>query len=51
MTRIVNVKDMSLVRTVNDWENLGELKVTALATTFMYNAGGEDADAKAGKKK
>lgn len=50
MTRIVNVRDLKLDRSDKSLEATGELKVTALATTFMYNAGGEDPNGKKGKK-
>jgi type IV pilus assembly protein PilO len=38
MTRIVNVRDLQLKRTNNNLESDGNLKVKALATTFMYRA-------------
>lgn len=46
MTRIVNVRDITLSRQNKGLEADGELKVSALATTFMYNAGGQAADDK-----
>jgi Tfp pilus assembly protein PilO len=36
MTRIVNVRDISLTRSSSGLSAEGELKVTALATTFRY---------------
>jgi len=51
MTRIVNVRDLELNRSEKTLEGTGNLKVTALATTFMYNAGGSDTGGKKGKKK
>lgn len=38
MTRIVNVRDLQLKRTSNNLESDGNLKVKALATTFMYRS-------------
>ena len=50
MTRIVNVRELSLKRTNKSLEEQGELKVSALATTFMYNKAGEGEE-DGGKKK
>lgn len=38
MTRIVNVRDLQLKRTSTNLESDGNLKVKALATTFMYRS-------------
>ena len=48
MTRIVNIREIKMERERSGWIEEGALKVSALATTFMYNPNGQAAGGAAG---